>query len=203
MPTAAHQAGLEALLRHPSLWRGRNAAPPATFPTGHAALDAALPGGGWPASGLVETLIPGEGSGELRLWSPLVARLARQSEAARWCVFVAPPFEPYLPAWVSCGARAERLLVARGEPLWTLEQCLLSGACAIVFGWVEQATMRELRRLALAAEKGAALGVLVRPLALARAHSAAVLRLALAGSEAGTTVQLLKGRGLTPATVTL
>jgi hypothetical protein len=201
--TTAHQAGLEALLRHPSLWRGRNAAPSATLPTGHDALDRALPGGGWPASGLIETLIPGQGSGELRLWAPLVARLTQQPGATRWSVFVAPPFEPYLPAWLSRGAHAGRLLVARGEVLWTLEQCLLSGACAIVFGWVEQATMRELRRLALAAEKGAAIGVLVRPLRVATAPSAAMLRLALADGEAGTTVQLLKGRGLTPATVTL
>jgi hypothetical protein len=197
------QAGLDALLRHPSLWRGRNAAPPATVPTGHAALDRALPGGGWPANGLVETLTPGEGSGELRLWAPLIARLTQQADAPRWCAFVAPPFEPYLPAWLSHGARGEHLLVARGEPLWTMEQALLSGACALVFGWVERATMRQLRRLALAAEKGAALGVLVRPLAVATTASAAVLRLALADGDAGITVQLLKGRGLTPAAVSL
>lgn len=199
---AGEQAGLEALLQHPSLWRARNAAPPATFPTGHAALDAALPGGGWPRSGLIETLVSGDGCGELRLWAPLVARLTT-SQAARWCVFVAPPFEPYLPAWLAQGACAQRLLVARGEALWTLEQCLLSGVCALAFAWVPRASMRELRRLALAAEKGGALGVLIRPLAASGTHTAARLRLELESTEAGLRLQLLKGRGVTPAVVAL
>lgn len=203
MPEAATSPQLEALLQHPSLWRGRNAAPRATFPTGFAALDRVLPGGGWPRSGLVEILVPGSGYGELRLWAPLIARLT-QSGSARWCAFVSPPFEPYVPAWRAHGACLERLLVARtAQPLWAIEQSLLSGACALVFGWIVRATMRQLRRLALAAGKGAALGVLIRPLRAAQEHSVATLRIALEAADRGLQLHLLKGRGIAPVRVEL
>ncbi len=43
---------INRLLQHPSLWRGRSLARVETFPSGFAALDAALPGGGWPRTGL-------------------------------------------------------------------------------------------------------------------------------------------------------
>lgn len=202
MSEAVQQAGLEALLQHPALWRGRNAANADALPTGFAALDAALPGGGWPRCGLIEVLTPAPGCGELRLWAPLVARLTQTPEA-RWCAFVAPPFEPFAPAWQACGARVDRLLVVRGaQGAWAMEQGLLSGACTLVFGWIARLTMPELRRLALAAEKGAALAVLIRPPAAAQEHSAALLRLAF---EAGArpAIRLLKGRGIMPRRIEL
>ncbi|MGC4028067.1 MAG: translesion DNA synthesis-associated protein ImuA [Steroidobacteraceae bacterium] len=198
MSGAAHHAGLEALLQHPALWRGGNAAVREAYPTGFAALDAVFPGGGWPRRGLVEVLTPAPGCGELRLWAPLVAHLTQAPEA-RWCAFVAPPFEPFAPAWQACGARTDRLLVVRGaQPAWSMEQGLLSGACALVFGWIARLTMHQLRRLALAAEKGAALGVLIRPPGAQREHSTAVLRLALEGTGQKPLLRLLKGRGVMP-----
>lgn len=209
MPEVANPQ-LDALLQHPSLWRGRGAALPAGFPTGFAALDAALPGGGWPRQGLVEILTAGSGHGELALWAPLVTALTRAS-TARWCAFVAPPFEPFAPAWNASGARLDRLLIVRApqEPgpapgsLWALEQCLLSGACGIGFAWPQRASMTELRRLVLASERGASLGVLVRPLRAAAEHTAAVLRIALTRTATHLRLQLLKGRGLSPRVVEL
>ena len=55
---AERNAPLQAL---PPLWRAdrldsRCAAAGEAQPTGHAALDAELPGGGWPAAGLTELL---------------------------------------------------------------------------------------------------------------------------------------------------
>lgn len=220
MPVEARQAQFEALLRHPSLWRGRGAAQPAGHPTGFAALDALLPGGGWPRQGLVEILTTGGGHGELALWAPLIGRLTH-SENARCCAFIAPPFTPFAPAWRAAGARLDRLLVVRApeprsttgqdylhgthlsESLWAMEQSLLSGVCAISFAWPGRVNMTESRRLALAAGRGAALGVLVRPLRAAGQHSAAVLRLAVARTAARLRLQLLKGRGLTPRVVEL
>jgi hypothetical protein len=201
-----HQAELDALLQHPALWRGRGAALPAGFSSGFAELDAVLPGGGWPQHGLIEVLTPG-GCGELALWAPLVQRLTHAINA-RWCAFVAPPFEPFAPAWSAQGARSDRLLVVRApgsssEPLWALEQCLLSGACFMAFGWVQRASMTALRRLALAAERGAALGVLIRPLRVASEHTAAALRIAITRNAAHLTLQLLKGRGVSPCTIEL
>ena len=196
-----HRAALDALLQHPSLWRGRSATSGATLGTGFPALDAVLPGGGWPQRGLVEILTPGPGHGELQLWAPLVARLSQQ-QPARWCALVSPPFEPYVPAWQARGVCADRLLVTRGgQSAWTIEQCLLSGACALVFGWVAQVALRELRRFALAATRGAALGVLIRPLRVAQEHSAAVLRIAVTAIDGGLRVQVLKGRGVMPVTL--
>lgn len=198
----SHQQ-IEQLLRHPSLWRGRGAAVQAGWPTGFAALDAALPGGGWPRRGLVE-ILTGPGQGELSLWAPLLRELSQQY-AARCCAFIAPPFELFAPAWRAMGLHLDRLLVARtDEPLWALEQSLLSGVCAIGFAWPRAGlNLVALRRLVLAAEQGAALCVLIRPARAAREHTAASLRLAVTRTSGGLTVELLKGRGLTPRTLEL
>lgn len=204
MVDRTRQEQLQALLRQPSLWRGRGAATSATQPTGFAALDAALPGGGWPRSGLIEVLAGGAGHGELTLWMPLLRGLAQQQDT-RCCAFIAPPFELFAPAWRAAGVSPAQLLVVRGaEPLWALEQSLLAGVCAAGFGWLgSRVSLVALRRLALAAGRGAALGVLIRPLQAAREPTAAVLRLAVQRDGAGLAVQLLKGRGITPCTVTL
>jgi hypothetical protein len=193
---------LDELLRHPSLWRGRGAAMPAGLPTGFTALDAALPGGGWPRRGLVEVLVHGAGHGELTLWAPLLRQFTRH-EAARCCAFIAPPFEPFAPAWQAAGVETSRLLVVRDkDPLWALEQCLLSGACALGFGWLDaRVSLVALRRLALAAEQGSALAVLIRPSRALLEPTAALMRLGITRTESGFAVQLLKGRGVAPRTV--
>ena len=203
MPEVADSPQLEALLQHPSLWRGRGVATTESFATGFATLDQALPGGGWPRRGLVEILAPGVGFGELGLWAPLVTRLT-QSETPRWCAFIAPPFEPFVPAWSAQGVRLDRLLVVRTDkPLWALEQSLLSGACSITFAWPQRATMPQLRRLSLATERGASLGVLFRPLCAAVEHTTAVLRMALTRTATQLRIELLKGRGVTPRVIEL
>ena len=57
-------AALATLLANPAIWRGGDCAPePATLPSGFAALDAALPGGGWPQGTLTEVLLEREGIG--------------------------------------------------------------------------------------------------------------------------------------------
>src|SRR5690554_3055691 len=127
MQATSHQAQLEALLRHPSLWRGRGAAVPAGWPTGFEPLDAALPGGGWPRRGLIEVVAPGPGHGELTLFAPLLRQLL-EPQVDRCAAFVAPPFELFAPAWRAMGLPLTKLLVVRApEPLWALEQGLLSG----------------------------------------------------------------------------
>src|SRR5690606_12787639 len=136
MRDTSHHEQLQVLLRHPSLWRGRGAAAPAGWPTGFAALDAALPGGGWPRRGLVEVITHGAGHGELTRWARRVRGLS-QREAARGGAVGGPRVELFAPAWRAVGRRLDRLLVARAdEPLWALEQSLRSGVCAIGFGWV-------------------------------------------------------------------
>jgi hypothetical protein len=194
---------LARLLEHPAIWRGRSAAKFEVLPSGFAALDEQLPGGGWPRSGLIEILIARFGSGELSLLLPVLASLTR-APAARWCVWVAPPFMPFAPALVARGVVLDRVAVVGGErALWSFGQVLRSGACDAALAWARQPQPRDLRRLQLAAERGRTLGVLFRPRHAAREASAAVLRLGLEASATAVHISFLKGRGSTHAVVEL
>jgi protein ImuA len=195
---------LARLLEHPAIWRGRNAARRMeVLPTGYAALDACLPGGGWPRTGLIEILVPRFGVGEIYLLLPALAALTRRP-AARWCVWVTPPLEPYAPALTAHGAALERMLVVRApagrsvapESLWAFEQTLGSGASDIALAWAAGSPRpRGIRRLHLAAERGKTLGVLFRPHRASEQSSAAILRVAVEARGAGARVTLLKSRG--------
>jgi cell division inhibitor SulA len=200
---------LARLLEHPAIWRGRSAAERAeALATGYAALDACLPGRGWPRTGLIEILVPRFGVGELYLLLPLLAALTGRP-GARWCVWIAPPLDPYAPALAAHGVNLERVLVVRvpagdsrasrsvaPEPLWAFEQTLGSGASDVALAWaVHDPRTREIRRLQLAAERGKALGVLFRPQRAARQSSPAVLRMAVESSPGGVRLTLLKSRG--------
>src|SRR6186713_404634 len=168
---------LAELLAHPSVWRGRSRAATETLPTGYAALDAALPGGGWPRHGLVEILTPSPGVGELYLLMPALAALSRAAPA-RWCTWVSPPHEPFAPALAAHGVMVDRMLLVRTHlPLWAHEQALKSGACEAALAWLPRAGPRAIRRLQLAAEQGRTLGVLYRSLRFADVPSPAMLRL--------------------------
>ena len=187
---------LARLLEHPAIWRGRSAARAEVLPTGYAAFDACLPGGGWPRTGLIEILVSRFGVGELYLLFPALAALTCRP-AARWCVWVAPPLEPYAPALNAHGAALERMLVVRAsEPLWAFEQTLGSGASDITLAWAARSPRaRVIRRLHLAAERGKTLGVLFRPRRAAQESSAAVLRLVVEPKSGGARITLLKSRG--------
>lgn len=186
---------LARLLEHPSIWRGRSAAALPVLTSGFAALDAQLPGKGWPRTGLIEILPARFGSGELDLLLPALAALTGAA-AARWCIWVAPPLMPFAPALAARGVVLERVAVVQGEhPLWAFEQALSSGACDAALAWVRTARPREIRRLQLAAERGRSLGVLFRPRRAANEPSAAVLRLALERRGTAVRITLLKGRG--------
>ena len=188
-------SGLESLLQHPAIWRGRSAAHVEVVSSGFPALDDSLPGGGWPRAGLIEILISNIGVGECHVLMPALVTLT-QKASARWCAWVAPPFEPFAPALAANGVALEKVFVARAEkPLWAFEQSLVSGACEVVLAWVPRVPAPHIRRLQLAAEKGRALGVLFRPQSAARESSSAVLRVTVEPMEQGTRVTLLKSRG--------
>jgi hypothetical protein len=194
---------LSELLAHPSVWRGRSRAAVETISTGFPALDAGLPGGGWPRHGLIEILTPQPGVGELYLLLPALAALSR-AQPARWCTWVSPPHEPFVPALSAHGVAADRMLVVRTHlPLWAHEQALRSGACEAALAWLPRASPKAVRRLQLAAERGRALGVLYRSQRFAHEASPAMLRVLLAPLTAadaasfrhGARVHLLKSRG--------
>jgi protein ImuA len=72
MPTFS----LTALAQNMAIWRADDLASPvdAVLASGHAALDAQLPGGGWPVGSMVEILQAQNGQNEWRLLLPALAR---------------------------------------------------------------------------------------------------------------------------------
>lgn len=188
---------LDALLADRRVWRGQAAGlPPARQPTGFAALDAALPTGGWPDAAVTELLLPADGIGELRLLLPTLARLTR---SARDIVLVTPPYLPYPDGWRQAGVDFARLHLVDAAPrdaLWAAEQCLRSGSLAAVLCWPRQADDRALRRLQVAAETGQALGFAFRDARAAANPSPAALRLQFEPtSDASMRLRVLKCRG--------
>jgi protein ImuA len=170
---------LDALLSAQTVWRAGRA--PATAaggePTGHAALDALLPQGGWPRRALSELLLPADGVGELSLLLPTIARMTR---AGTVVAVVAPPYLPYAPAWQAAGVDLRFLEIVDADArnaLWAFEQCLRSAACGAVLGWPLQADPQALRRLQVAADTGDCLGFAFRDRKHAANPSPAALRL--------------------------
>lgn len=185
---------LDTLFNAGRVWKGRPSAPAASpQPTGHAALDAALPSGGWPEAALTEILVAAQGVGELQLVWPTLARL---SAAGERIVLVAPPYVPYPQAWQNAGVDVRQLSVIQAgerDALWAAEQCLRSGSCGAVLCWPQQADDRALRRLQVAAETGQTLAFAYRSLQEAINPSPASLRIAVDARPAQ--LRVLKCRG--------
>jgi cell division inhibitor SulA len=190
-------SALSALLSHPAIWRGGDCAPePDALPTGFAALDQVLPGGGWPGNALTEIVLAREGIGELRLTLPTLAAL---TNAGREVVWVAPPYTPHAPALAAAGIALRRLALVRcrtpQEALWTFDQALRAPECGAAFAWLPEHDERVLRRLAVAAREGRTWGVLWRRPGVRAQAIAAPLRLALDAQDGQLAVKVLKRRG--------
>ena len=200
---------------HPALWLGHQLGrqPDQALPSGYAALDAQLPGGGWPRRVLTELLQPHPGIGELRLLSP---SLAAVQQAGRLVMLFDPPEQ--LSAWAlaQLGLDVAQLLViqtrckviAGSDSLWALEQALKSGHVGAVLAWLPPRLRAErLRRLQLAAQGHDGPAFVLREMAAQHRPTAAPLRLALRpGGADRLTLRLLKRRGPpleTPLTLSL
>jgi hypothetical protein len=191
------ESALAEVLRHPGIWRRGTSTRIAADvqSTGIAELDARLPGGGWPRGALSEILIEHDGIGECSLMLPALAAL---TQARKRVAFVAPPYIPYPPALVAAGidlAQVVHIEASAADTHWTAEQCLRAGCCGAVLNWLPNADYRQLRRLQLAAETGAAIGFVFRPLRAAKETSPAALRLQVTVSENGPRIDILKCRG--------
>jgi cell division inhibitor SulA/protein ImuA len=190
-------AALADVLARGDVWRGDTlpGLPDNTVPTGHAELDAELPGGGWPRGNLTEILVDRSGLGELSLLLPALARLSAQDG---WLALVAPPWLPYAPAWRAAGLTLERLVVIRAgkQTAWCVEQLLNCGGFAAVLAWPEAGVdARALRRMQVAAEGQPTLACLWRPTRAAAMPSPAPLRIQLAAGDSALSVRILKRRG--------
>jgi protein ImuA len=204
---------------HPALWHahqlGRSSE--RTVPSGFIALDAQLPGGGWPRHALTELLLPHPGVGEIRLLAP---SLAATLQEGRLVMLFDPP--AHLSGWALAplGIDPEQLLIvytrrpaqsARpaglrgaeshvqggGDELWALEQSLKSGHVGALLAWLPPRLRPErLRRLQLAAHAHDGPAFMLREWAARERPSAAPLRLALRSvAPDRLAVHLLKRRG--------
>ncbi len=196
---------LAQVLDHPGIWRRSAAQQPRVraLPTGWDTLDARLPGGGWPQGALSEILFEQDGLGELDLLMPALAALTQEH---RRVIFVAPPYRPYAPALAAAGVDLRflhEIQAAPSEAAWSMEQCLRSGCCAAVVGWLPDVDYRSLRRLQLAAENGDACAMVYRDAAHATHNSPAALRLKISSGRDATYVDVLKSRGLLTTTAPL
>jgi hypothetical protein len=207
---AALPTGLPPVWRAGAMAGGGASAPAAPArPSGFAALDAELPGGGWPGTGLTEWLLAAPGGGEWALAAAAWARVAPGEPAVLLCA--APPFVPYMPALAAQGLAPGRLLVVPADAApgadaaWSAEQALRSGACAAVLWWSsewqrhprpDRGLSTTLRRLHLAAQEGATPLIALRPLAARAQASPAPLRLMLEPQAPGRlALTLFKRRG--------
>jgi len=199
----------EAVLRsphtlHPSLWLGHQLGRSGdqTVATGFAALDAELPGRGWPKRVLSELLLPHPGIGEIRLLAPPLVAAQR---AGRLVMVFDPPAALSAAALAQLGFDVAEMLVihtrARVVPgsdsLWALEQALKSGHVGAILAWLPPRLRAErLRRLQLAAHNHDGVAFVMREAAVAGRPTASPLRLALqAGGADRLDVRMLKRRG--------
>lgn len=102
---------------HPGLWRASQigGAPGRVTASGFDALDAELPGGGWPHGVLTELLLAQPGVGELRLLAPALAAVAPLGDPGRCVMLFDPPAS--LSAWalLQCGLDSRHWLVVQSR----------------------------------------------------------------------------------------
>ena len=127
-----------------------------TWPSGHTALDAQLPGGGWPGNALVQIQQAAHSHAEWALLLPALARQAQQQGGK--LVLVAPPYLPFTPALQAAGIAPQRLCCVPQLPgrsaqdlAWACEQALHCRDVLAVLAWLPELPVAALRRLQLAA----------------------------------------------------
>lgn len=180
---------------HPSLWRGSQLARQhgKTVETGYANLSAELPGGGWPASSLIELLVQQPGVGEIRLLQPALKAVAK-----RPVVLIKPPL-PNVAGFAYIGIPTDKMMVLNAEKtadvLWSTEQVLKAGTCGAVLLWQQYIRAESLRRLSLHATSADTLLFVMRPLAAQQDSSPASLRLAIRPSADGVSIEIVKRKG--------
>ena len=168
----------------------------AVLATGHAALDAQLPGGGWPVGAMVEILQAQSGQNEWRLSLPALANLRPGP-----VVLVGAPHMPFGPGLTAQGLASERLLwITTAEPaarMWACEQALHCADVAAVLAWLPQSPEDKLRRLHAAATRHFKTLFAMRPAQVQSQSSPAALRLLVSIQPGNDAVQLeiLKRRG--------
>ena len=186
-----------------AVWRADSlaGAAGATLTSGHTALDAQLPGGGWPVGAICEILQAHSEHNEWRLLLPALRSVASLSVKPGPVVLVGAPHIPFVPGLAAQGLVAPSLLQVLAstpdERLWAAEQSLRCAAVQAVLAWLPQTRAEPLRRLQMAAHANNKLLFVMRPTQVRTESSPAVLRLLLASQPQSDALLLhiLKRRG--------
>lgn len=188
-----------------------------TVSSGHAPLDAVLPGQGWPRGQLTEVLQDQAGLHEWRLLKAALPAGLRATPtvtsafpAGSSVIWIGAPHRVNVPALACHGLPVQAGVAVdvtpSAERLWAAEQALRCRDVAMLLLWAPQVRPEQLRRLQVTAQSLAAhrlppLVFVFRPAAAMHESSPAPLRirLQLAGSEQNKSgqlaVHLVKRRG--------
>ena len=183
-----------------ALWRGSQVAQAgqSVVSSGWTALDAQLPGGGWPCNALTELLQPQPSLCEWRLLSPALAGLAA---GGGHILLVGPPKRPHAPGLVKLGISEKNIVwIAADTPaerLWSTEQLVKANPRGgAILAWLPQARAEQLRRLQVHAQSCDCPVFLFRPEAAQLDASPAPLRvLTTLGPDWALHVRILKRKG--------
>jgi protein ImuA len=216
---------LQGLAAQGRVWRAHSLgqATAAVVPSGFAALDAELPGGGWGTGQLNEILSPPGAmlawrllAPALRGWlgepaaaapnpgtSPRTRRTAAAGRLPRQLLLIGPPHAPGLLGLAAAGLAPGQIVWIAAETaherLWATEQALRTPGPTAVMAWLPEVQTGQpalIRRLQCSAQGGEALCFVLRPEAARQQASAAPLRTLLApGPGFALQLQLLKRRG--------
>ena len=184
-----------------ALWRGDElgASVAAVVRSGFDALDAQLPGGGWPCQSLTELLQPQPSVAEWRLLGAAMRQVVARGGDV---VVIGPPKSPHLPGLLHLGI-GERHLVwlqpdGPAERLWVTEQVIRANAAGLLVSWLPQARQEQIRRLQIGAQSCDGPVFLCRPAAAEHEPSAAPLRLRVrVDADWALQVDILKRKGPT------
>lgn len=173
------------------------AARSAPVASGYPSLDRELPGGGWPASVLIELLLANPDIGELRLLAPALKRIV---QSGKTLVLLAPSHISFSAALRELGIHPKNVtLIEADQPadrIASVEHVMKSPDFGALLCWLPEARDDHLRRLQQAAAGSGGLTFLFRPLPEQNQPSPAPLRIICQPLPAGRmSVEIIKRRG--------
>ena len=184
-----------------AIWRGTELGSPVTtvLSSGFPALDAELPGAGWPCHCLTELLQSQPTVAEWRLLAPAIRQVVAKGGNI---VVVGPPKSPHLPGLRHIGLDERHLVWIQAETpaerLWVTEQLVKTNAAGLLVSWLPQARQEQIRRLQVCAQACDGPVFLCRPAAAEHEPSAAPLRVQVRfGLDWELHIHLLKRKGPT------
>ncbi|QDP00587.1 translesion DNA synthesis-associated protein ImuA [Thalassotalea sp. PS06] len=179
-------------LQHRHLvWHGGIKTPePNLESSGYLELDQHL-NGGLIKAGAIEILTE-TSIGELRLLLPTLT-----ADPERLLIFINPPGNVSATMLASQGIDLQQVIVINPDKekdaLWSAEECLKSGTCGSVLIWLDQAIeIHQVKRLQLAAEKGASRVFMLRQKRYETLSLPLDLSMSLTASPSGIDAQINK-----------